>query len=537
MYPPPHPAGPDDHAGGQAGVGEREDDFRRLLESLPASAYTCDAGGLITYYNQRAVELWGRAPALHDPVDRYCGSFRLFDLTGEPISHDACWMALALRERREFSGREIVIERPDGQRMTALAHATPMFDAAGELVGAVNVLVDISARSLVENALEGSEVQLRRLNRKLEARVEERTSELIEANRENESARNRWEVAFRLSPVASAISRMSDGQILDVNDRFARFFGYEQQELIGRTGIELGLWVDPEVRERLVAAVREAGVLNDFELAVRTRAGEERIVLGSVALMEMEGEVCALIKFVDITAARRLERAVEEAGETERRRLSYELHDDLGQRLAGANVLCFTLGEQLKGEGHPAASRAERAGELIRDAMAHARSLSRALAPVDLLSEGLVDALERLCTSTEEAYGVRCTLDAVAPSGVDDPVRATNLFRIAQEAVSNAARHAGASAMHVRLWRDGHELVLEVHDDGAGVPAEMLHGHGGGMGLRTMRSRAAAHGGELSIVHESGGGTTVRCRLPAPTGAPVAAPTRARSLRARRARR
>ena len=73
--------------------------FRRLLDKLPAGAYTCDAAGLITYFNQHAVELWGRAPKLNDPVDRFCGSFKLFAADGTPIPHDQCWMALALRER------------------------------------------------------------------------------------------------------------------------------------------------------------------------------------------------------------------------------------------------------------------------------------------------------------------------------------------------------------------------------------------------------------------------------------------------------
>src|SRR5687768_2791260 len=71
-------------------------EFRRLLEKLPAGAYMCDPDGLITYYNQRAVELWGRAPKLNDTEDRFCGSFKLFSSDGAPICHDQCWMALAL---------------------------------------------------------------------------------------------------------------------------------------------------------------------------------------------------------------------------------------------------------------------------------------------------------------------------------------------------------------------------------------------------------------------------------------------------------
>jgi PAS domain S-box-containing protein len=128
-------------------------EFRRLLEKLPAGAYTCDPEGFITYFNQRAVELWGRAPKLNDPEDRFCGSFKLFSPDGSPIRHDQCWMALALHKNREYNGQEIVIERPDGRRITVLAHANPIHDESGAPLGAVNVLVDISDRKRAEEAL------------------------------------------------------------------------------------------------------------------------------------------------------------------------------------------------------------------------------------------------------------------------------------------------------------------------------------------------------------------------------------------------
>ena len=94
--------------------------FRSLAETLPAAAYFCDAAGLITYFNQHAVRVWGRQPALNDPVDRFCGSFKLFDPNGAPIPHEQCWMALALHNDREYIGEEIAIERPDGSRVTVL---------------------------------------------------------------------------------------------------------------------------------------------------------------------------------------------------------------------------------------------------------------------------------------------------------------------------------------------------------------------------------------------------------------------------------
>ena len=152
---------PSPHAARLAG---QEVEFHQLLDGLPAGAYVCDPDGLITYYNRRAVELWGRAPKLNDPEDRYCGSFRLYSAEdGTPIRFDECWMALALREREGYNDREIIIERPDGKRLTVLANANPIRDKAGALVGAVNVLVDITDRKLVED--EQRQLRVALLNR------------------------------------------------------------------------------------------------------------------------------------------------------------------------------------------------------------------------------------------------------------------------------------------------------------------------------------------------------------------------------------
>ncbi len=94
----------------------------------------------------------GANPKLNDPDDRFCGSFKLFAADGTPIEHDQCWMALALREGKAFNAQEIVVERPDRRRLTVLAHANPLWDEAGKLIGAINVLVDISDRSRADRA-------------------------------------------------------------------------------------------------------------------------------------------------------------------------------------------------------------------------------------------------------------------------------------------------------------------------------------------------------------------------------------------------
>src|SRR4029077_8705960 len=110
--------------------------FPSLAGEAARRGYTCDPEGLITYYNQHAVQLWGRAPQLNNSVDRFCGSFRLFSTDGSAITHDRCWMALALQMNEGYNGHEIVVERPDGQRLTVLAYANPIrHDETGKLLG------------------------------------------------------------------------------------------------------------------------------------------------------------------------------------------------------------------------------------------------------------------------------------------------------------------------------------------------------------------------------------------------------------------
>ena len=115
-------------------VKEREHRVRRVLEAMPAGAYLCDRHGLITYFNHHAERLWGRAPKINDPVDRYCGSLKLYSADGTPIKHSECWMALALRDEAAYDGKEIIIERPDGTRVTVLAHSNPIWDDEDELI-------------------------------------------------------------------------------------------------------------------------------------------------------------------------------------------------------------------------------------------------------------------------------------------------------------------------------------------------------------------------------------------------------------------
>ncbi len=129
---------------------ESEQRYRQLLDALPAAVYTCDGNGRVTMCNRAAVELWGREPELGQ--DMWCGSWRIYRPDGTPLPLDQCPMAVAIREGRPVYGVEIVIERPDGTRRNILPYPVPMLDDSGKVVGANNMLFDITERKQFEQA-------------------------------------------------------------------------------------------------------------------------------------------------------------------------------------------------------------------------------------------------------------------------------------------------------------------------------------------------------------------------------------------------
>jgi PAS domain S-box-containing protein len=137
------------------------DPYRTFLESLAVAVYTTDADGRITFFNEAAVELWGRRPELGE---EWCGSLRLFHRDGRPMNHDECPMAICLKENRTVRGWQAIAERPDGRRVAFEPYPTPLLDANGDLVGAVNVLVDVTERLAGEEALRASTAALEASN-------------------------------------------------------------------------------------------------------------------------------------------------------------------------------------------------------------------------------------------------------------------------------------------------------------------------------------------------------------------------------------
>lgn len=135
----------------QEALKRSEYQYRLLLERLPVGAYTCDAEGRITYFNPQAEAVWGRAPKLNDLSERFSGAFKIYSSEGSLIKREESWMAKALETGHSYWGKETVLERPDGSRITGLTHISPIHES-GRIVGAVNIFVDITKLKRVEQA-------------------------------------------------------------------------------------------------------------------------------------------------------------------------------------------------------------------------------------------------------------------------------------------------------------------------------------------------------------------------------------------------
>jgi PAS domain S-box-containing protein len=247
------------------------------------------------------------------------------------------------------------------------------------------------------------------------------------------------------------------------------------------------------------------------ELHRTTKAGRAVIVSSRLQLVPASGAATVILETDrDITERRRLEQEVLEILGAEQRRIGQDLHDGLCQHLAGIEFRVAVVADQLATV--PEAQREiTKIGELIREGARQARMLSRGLSPVSLEAEGLMAALKELTESSGDLFGNSCRFQCTKPVAVRDNVVATHLYRIAQEAVSNAARHGRAKSIVVALDRTISGIRLSVRDDGSGF--RVSPNRAGGMGLHIMRYRAELIGATLTIDVGKGSGARVTCLL------------------------
>ncbi len=207
-----------------------------------------------------------------------------------------------------------------------------------------------------------------------------------------------------------------------------------------------------------------------------------------------------------------LERAVIDSAENERRRIGHELHDGIGQQLTAVLMSINGLHEELQATAPTFADHAQHASESLRETLAEVRALSHGLAPVPLWKQGLQHALQALADTTTRSSGVRCVFECPDNITVTNEATASNLYRITQEAVNNALKHADSGEIRIGLeCREGF-LVLEIDDDGCGLPETPAEGCG--IGFRIMQHRTEMMGGRMEHGAPPAGGTRIAVHIP-----------------------
>ena len=214
----------------------------------------------------------------------------------------------------------------------------------------------------------------------------------------------------------------------------------------------------------------------------------------------------------EVAERQRLERQMMDVSENERRRIGQELHDSLSQHLTGTALVCQGVAEKLAARGIAEAADTRKVVDLIEQAIALARRISKGLLPVEIQAGGLMQALDEFAASTSQTQKVSCVFDCESPVLVSSPAVASHLFRIAQEAVANAIKHGHATRIVIAMNVGEHELMLSISDNGCGLPPTP-NPHGG-VGLNIMADRAKVLNGTLNVRSRPEGGTEVVCVIP-----------------------
>jgi PAS domain S-box-containing protein len=459
---------------------ESEARLQAFTSHSPALMSLKDAEGRYRFANERFLQRFGLRR--EQVVGRKDGEIFAPDQAAAAAAHDA-----EVLERGTPVQYEHALQHADGERFDVVSKF-PVFDAGGAVVGVGAVATDITERRMAEQALR-----------------EQRT---LLAEAQKLAGLGCWE----WDPVSGRVNW---------SDEMYSIYGVHPGEF--RPSFESYLErIHPEDRARAAATVALALMDN------RAFSMDERIVRpdGRVRQLRSHGEVVRdesgrPLKMVgaciDVTeqkaaeaALRALTRRLVEAEETERRRIARELHDRVGQNLSALNINLDILLGKLRDE--PARRRLEDSLKLVDATLQSIENVMADLRPALLDEYGLAAALAWYGEEYAQRTGIRVGVEAGEAGAGLRPEAAVALFRIAQEALNNAAKHSSAKRITVGLEEKGGELVLSVSDDGKGFdPASAPRGR---WGMTTMRERAEAAGGRLSVDSSSGQGTTVRAAVP-----------------------
>jgi PAS domain S-box-containing protein len=522
----------------------RAAELAALLDAVPAPVFIAhDPECLHLTGNCAANELLriprGAETSLSAPEEVRPRHFRAFK-DGRELRLDELPAQRAARGEH-VSDFEFTLAFDDGGTRQLLGYGTPLLDDAGRPRGAVHVLVDITARKQGEEALRGSE----------------------------QLARSQWaeaEAALESVPANIAILDAS-GVIMRVNREWISF-GNENGVALGSVAVGAnylaicGAVTGAEAAQarRFAAGIRSviSGKEKRFSMEYPCHSPQkERWFMGYVTASPGGGPARVVVAHVDITGQKvieeqirrlneelesrviertselraavnaleeqiaerqRLEREVLSISEREQARVGQDLHDGICQNLAGIAFLAEVLRSNLAGKKSTmaAASRdAETIANLTRETIEETHNLATGLFPVRIEKNGLMSALNELAVDTTRRFHIKCRFKCDKPVLIADNHAATHLYRIAQEAVSNAVKHGRAGSVAVKLGATAGRIILKIEDNGDGLLKKMKRS---GMGMRTMDYRARSMEGLLEIRQRKPRGLAVICSIPIQQG-------------------
>lgn len=315
-----------------------------------------------------------------------------------------------------------------------------------------------------------------------------------------------------------------DGVITTWNAGSQRLYGFAAHEMIGQEVFALCAADRRDELRSNLERVREGVRVEHFETVWLSKSGRriDVSVIISAVKDARDAVVGASAISHDITERKLLRREVLDIAAREQRRIGQDLHDGAGQELTGLSMLSERLANELAARGLPQADAACKIGDGLQKVLDHIRALARGLAPVEVDGAGLMAALTELAMRTCELHDVHCTFRCDEPVRILDDQTAMHLYRMSQEAVTNAVKHGAPRNISIALASDGDLVALTIADDGRGF-ARLPH-RTAGSGLRIMRYRAELIGASLTFAPGKPHGAVLTCTLrQRPTGARTAA--------------
>ncbi|HEX3848880.1 MAG TPA: PAS domain S-box protein [Steroidobacteraceae bacterium] len=327
-------------------------------------------------------------------------------------------------------------------------------------------------------------------------------------------AERRYAQIFDASPQPLWVHDPATLEFLLVNEAAVRQYGWSREELLSQ---RVPVLAPPDMFAVVPPRASGSGssaAPEPFETRHRTRDGRVLAVEVWTRDIELGGRPAELVFASDVTERRALGSALIDAIASEQRRIGHELHDGLGQELTGLALSARALATRAGREYPPLSTGLEQLAALAASCIQAARRIAQGVAPLSDADGNLPAVLDALAArSSLGGVTVRSRARLDAAIMLDLETR-NHLYRIAQEAVQNALKHAQARHVDIDLWAQGSGVTLAIRDDGIGLPGSAAARRG--LGMRTMHFRAGSIGGRLTIASRSGGGVTVSCEVAQP---------------------